>query len=166
MNLGFDEKDFTVRWMEKYDLMWRDLVPDVHRAASAMGEPSIVFIHLGSSELGQEPFAKFLSVVKHDLGRLTESYPNTIFIWSTIMPRREWMNTIVEKLRRKYNGKVSFFAKTNGLKVSYLNDVEKIAKDRILYRGKVSLEDISEVFIRSLKRSLDFAIKELKIKSL
>ncbi|XP_040211957.1 nuclear factor 7, ovary-like isoform X5 [Rana temporaria] len=165
MNLGLDQKDFNVRWMEKYDLMWGDLVPDVHRAASSMGEPSIVFIHLGSSELGQEPFAKFLTVVKQDLTRLTESYPNTVFIWSTILPRREWMNTILEKLRRKYNGKVGFFAKTNGIKVSYLHDVEKIMKDRILYRGKVTLEDISEVFIRSLKRSLEIAMSDPKFTS-
>ncbi|KAM5151690.1 uncharacterized protein ACMZJ9_009931 [Mantella aurantiaca] len=130
-NLGFDEKQFTVRWMGNYSLMWHELLPDLSRAASTIGDPDIVFINLGSSELGQEKYETFLSVVKRDFDRLVESYPNTTFIWSSVMPRKEWTNSYMETQRQKFNSTTSGFAKQLGFQVSYLWEFEKLLKNQL-----------------------------------
>ncbi|KAM5152274.1 uncharacterized protein ACMZJ9_010476 [Mantella aurantiaca] len=148
--------------MDKYSLMWRELLPDLSRAASTIGEPDIVFIHLGSGDLGQEKYMKFVSVVKRDLGRLAESYPNTTFIWSSVMPRKEWVNGYMETQRKKFNSIVSGFAKKIGFQVTYLWEVEKMSIDHLRYKGSYALEEVCNVFNRGLKKALDTAINKVK----
>ncbi|KAM5152692.1 uncharacterized protein ACMZJ9_010812 [Mantella aurantiaca] len=161
-NLGLDEKQYTVRWMDKYSLKWHELLTDLSQAASTMGDPDIVFIHLGSSDLGQEKYMKFVSVVKRDLDRLVESYPNTTFIWSSIMPRKGWMKGYMETQRKKFNYTVSGFAKQLGFQVTWLWEVEAMLKDHLQYKSSYALEEVCNVFNRCLKKALETAINKMK----
>ncbi|KAM5153064.1 nuclear factor 7, brain-like [Mantella aurantiaca] len=161
LNLGFDEKRFIIRWMDNYSLMWRELLPDLSRAASTIGEPDIVFINLGSSDLGQEKYETFLSVVKRDLDQLVESYPNTTFIWSSIMPR-QWVKGYVESQLNKFNSTVSGFAEQLGFQVTWFWEVEKMLKDHLRYKGSYALEELCNAFNRGLKKALETAINKRK----
>lgn len=166
-NLGLLDDQFTVRWMEKSFMLWRDLVPDLERAATILGDPSIVFIHLGSGDLADKKFMVFTSGVKRDLGHLTKSYPNTTFIWSAVIPKKEWLNTYMERKRNKFNVQVSKFANKIGIHVASFNEVIELSKE--LYQqtengGKQDLHNICNVFIRNLKDSLEVTMDKKKIK--
>ncbi|XP_040211964.1 nuclear factor 7, ovary-like isoform X12 [Rana temporaria] len=158
-NLGLDQKLFSVRWIDGYTLQWSHVFPELRRAASHYGKPSIVFIHLGSSELGKDHLFKFISNVKKDFPRLTKLHPNTHFIWSNVLPRKEWQNHI-EGQRNMFNEKVSSHAASCGFQVAELSEVVELCKDSYQLKNKSSdMVKICDAFIKHLKDALETALK-------
>ncbi|XP_077303329.1 nuclear factor 7, brain-like isoform X14 [Lithobates pipiens] len=161
-NLGLDKRRFTVRWMGKSNLLWENFIPELKESASTLGTPSIVFIHIGSSDLGNKPYQMLKSHVKSDLSHLTKSYPNTAFIWSPILPRRHWMHNNMEDFRKEFNSEVSIFAEECGFQVASLSLVEEMTLEN--YRRKFdsnsySSDYICEVLNTYIKRAVEKEIK-------
>lgn len=163
-NLGLDAEQFTVRWMGKSMLLWKQLMPKIRESVATLGAPSIVFINMGSSDLGTSyaNFQLFRHHVKTDLSRLSMSYPDTAFIWSAIMPRKEWLNTDLEERRQVFNSEVSICATKCGFQVASLPLVEKMAAENYYVNASYSWYYIYGVFNTCIKEAVEKEIKKIQ----
>lgn len=150
--------------MGKSSLLWENLIPELKESVSTLGTPSVVFIHVGSSDLGNKPYQKLKSHVKSDLSLLSKSYPNTAFIWSPILPRSHWIHNNMEDYRKEFNSDISICAEECGFQVASLSLVEEMTLEnyrRKFDRDSYSLDYICEVLNTYIKRAVE---KEIKMK--
>ncbi|XP_040211962.1 nuclear factor 7, ovary-like isoform X10 [Rana temporaria] len=123
-NLGFEPENVVIHWMGKSGMQWSELLPALREKFAELGAPDVLVIHLGGSDLGHMNNNLVFSV-KQILSTLIRSYPNTKFIWSSILPRKEWLMTPKEFNRKKLSKALSGVVKAARFKVIWHNDIEK-----------------------------------------
>ncbi|XP_040211954.1 nuclear factor 7, ovary-like isoform X2 [Rana temporaria] len=146
MNLGFEEKFFTVRWFSQTTMEWLHLWPEMSQLTKRLGVPRVVFIHLGSKELPVRNVGKLINFVRSDFRRLTEVYPDTAFIWSPLPSRMSWHGTPTEEKRRMFNKLVKRCAAQCGVRVADLSQLEVMSQYKeSVDDGTNRKEDANEV---------------------
>lgn len=146
------------------NLLWEDFIPKLKTSVSALGTPSIVFIHIGSSDLGKKKdHEKLKSHVISDLSQIAKTYLNTAFIWSGILPRKQWLSSGLEDIRKELNVDVSIRAREFGFRVSSLRLVEEMTLEKFRKKtGSYSWDYIYGVFNTYVKEAVAKEIKKIK----
>ncbi len=69
--------------------------------------PSVVVILLGSNDLVNNPIKDLIAQVTSDIKSLVDSLPQTVFIWSELLPRLYWHgasnSAAIERSRKRLN---------------------------------------------------------------
>ena len=90
-----------MRWFQfKSMIQWISL----HRT------PKVIVIHLGGNDVIRTKFQKMRRIMKRDFKRLFALFPNTLILWSEILPRLEWKYSrpnsnikATDKKRKRFN---------------------------------------------------------------
>ncbi|XP_040190111.1 uncharacterized protein LOC120921660 [Rana temporaria] len=89
-NLGCDPSQIKVSWGGIRGMRWRALKPFLGEAADHCPTPFGIIIHLGGNDVGRKSNLGLISWIKEDLRWLSEYYPDTILIFSSIVLRPCW----------------------------------------------------------------------------
>ena len=80
--------------------------------------PKFIVIHIGGNDIGASKVEHLRNDVKHVLTWVARNLPNTLIIWSQILPRINWRYSenfdAMERCRYRINNYVAFFVIRNG----------------------------------------------------
>ncbi|XP_040211959.1 nuclear factor 7, ovary-like isoform X7 [Rana temporaria] len=128
-NLGFEPENAIIRWMGKSGMQWKGLLPSLNRRFTELGAPDVIIIHLGGSDLGHTNNQKIVLSAKFSMSILVRRCPNTTFIWSSILPRKEWLMTPKDFHRKKLSMSLADVFEASRFKVIWHNDIEEKFED-------------------------------------
>ncbi|XP_041420555.1 uncharacterized protein LOC121394237 [Xenopus laevis] len=142
-NLGI--KDVRIVWMGIRGLKWPDLLPIILQMKSCWGFPAIILIHLAGNDIGKGRNIDLIRNIKRDLAQIRFIFPNTVIMWSEVVPRLVWLQDAgfhpLERCRKKRNFAISKFSKTVNILVYRHYELEQGFEG--LYRAdRVHLSDI------------------------
>ncbi|KAJ7320497.1 hypothetical protein JRQ81_020008, partial [Phrynocephalus forsythii] len=126
---------------------------------AALGRPpDVMLVHLGGNDITSQMGKSLAQDIVWDLERWKVAFPETILVWSTIVPRQQWRACcdpqIINRSRRGVNRDVcKAMVQRLGIVVGHPRICAARAE---LYRGDgVHLSDQGmELFLSDLKRGL------------
>lgn len=89
-NLGISRYGFNVLWQGKGGMKWCQLFPHIKLIARSNFPPRIIIIHCGGNSIGQTTLRKLRDEIKSTLYDIKEMFPDTLLVWSQILPRSRW----------------------------------------------------------------------------
>ena len=99
-------------------LQWHQLYFHLSRLLQVWPPPSILVLHLGGNDLGNLRTVDLLGFIKRDLARFHAISPNTVIIFSEIVPRLAWLSSdmrrVMERMRKRVNRAMEKFMPTIG----------------------------------------------------
>ncbi|KAM6468940.1 matrix-remodeling-associated protein 7 isoform 1-T1 [Liasis olivaceus] len=90
LQLGISTSRADVYWHGIQTMMWKQLMPLLHEIYHLRSPPSLIIIHLGEDDLLPQNNISLIISMKNDLGILKRAFPDTVIVWSSLLPRRIW----------------------------------------------------------------------------
>jgi lysophospholipase L1-like esterase len=124
-NLQLLRHNASVFWQGKGGMKWNQVYPQVQTLLKIEGPPDYLMIHCGGNDIGQGVKCVVLrNQIKKGISKLLDLLPNTIIIWSQILPRLHWRGELdhaaVDRARLRLNSCIAtFILKFGGKYVSY-----------------------------------------------
>ena len=108
-----------VQWQGQRGMKWNHLLPKVKSMLAVTAPPSMLFVHLGGNDLSSIPLRKLTEIAKYDLTALAGMCPQTVLVWSDVLPRIHYRgahaDNKMEKTRKTFNSSMrAFIKKENG----------------------------------------------------
>ena len=153
-----ENKGFTIEWKGISGLTWPRLHPVINKMRRKAPDPVIMVIHCGGNSIGGKLNLKKLQTnMKGTLANLHRSMPNTLIVWSEIIPRLYWRNMIstiaAEKCRKRVNSSLSefVFSELNGAYIKYPD----ITSESKMFTDGVHLTPLgNSIFTHSIQAAL------------
>nr|XP_034311277.1 uncharacterized protein LOC117680502 [Crassostrea gigas] len=159
LNLGLNH--FTINWNGRRGMVWEYLYTTVSSMLIANKQPTILIIHCGGNNIGdpQNTLKGIQKFMKLTLSQMADLLPNTLIVWSHILPRSNWRQSLStiegENSRRRINSAIATFVlkKLNGASIKY-KDIQ-ITQKRLFRLDGVHLSDLgNNIYINSLKNAI------------
>nr|XP_034337095.1 uncharacterized protein LOC117692654 [Crassostrea gigas] len=159
LNLGLNH--FTINWNGRRGMVWEYLYTTVSSMLIANKQPTILIIHCGGNNIGdpQNTLKGIQKFMKLTLSQIADLLPNTLIVWSHILPRSNWRQSLStiegENSRRRINSAIATFVlkKLNGASIKY-PDIH-ITQKRLFRLDGVHLSDLgNNIYINSLKNAI------------
>ncbi|XP_033759311.1 uncharacterized protein LOC117341555, partial [Pecten maximus] len=155
--LGLSRYHASVWWQGKGGLRWRELEPFIRHLLTVEDIPQILVIHCGGNDIGQCVSCGLRHAIVKTLHKLMQLLPDTIFVWSQILPRLEWRNEIVheavERVRPRVNSKVASYL--TGLGGKYITYPELQDCNPEFFVDKVHLSNLgNDIFLYHVQQDL------------
>ncbi|XP_034339178.1 uncharacterized protein [Magallana gigas] len=159
LNLGLNH--FTINWNGRRGMVWEYLYTTVSSMLIANKQPTILIIHCGGNNIGdpQNTLKGIQKFMKLTLSQIADLLPNTLIVWSHILPRSNWRQSLStiegENSRRRINSAIATFVlkKLNGASIKY-TDIQ-ITQKRLFRLDGVHLSDLgNNIYINSLKNAI------------
>ncbi|XP_039183958.1 uncharacterized protein LOC120301171 [Crotalus tigris] len=90
LQLGISTSRAHVFWRGIPSMRWNQLMPLLHEIYHLRSPPSVIIIHLGEDDLYNSNNTSFIISVRNDLGILKRAFPDTVIVWSSLLPRYSW----------------------------------------------------------------------------
>lgn len=120
--LDLDPNLFSIFWHGKKGMVWGELLAELGTMAYSYPLPDILIIHLGGNDIGSQNTLNLIFQIKHYLRFIKALYPNSVVIFSEIIPRLKGLRSDVfrpfEKIWKRINRVVEKFISL-GYGVSY-----------------------------------------------
>lgn len=126
--------------------------------------PYMLVIHCGGNDIGQIlKSVELRATIKRILDKLVVLLPNTILVWSQILPRLHWRGEIdhqaLEKVRVRINSHIATYLTKIGGK--YIRYPELDIEDPTLYKDAVHLNHLGkDLFINRLQQGLQSFLED------
>ncbi|XP_065929707.1 uncharacterized protein [Magallana gigas] len=159
LNLGLNH--FTINWNGRRGMVWEYLYTTVSSMLIANKQPTILIIHCGGNNIGdpQNTLKGIQKFMKLTLSQIADLLPNTLIVWSHILPRSNWRQSLStiegENSRRRINSAIATFVlkKLNGASIKY-TDIQ-ITQKKLFRLDGVHLSDLgNNIYINSLKNAI------------
>mgnify|MGYP002634365876 CR=1 FL=1 len=129
-NLGFDKKGYNIIWLGLSGMKWFNVDRTIDATFSWRGVPSILIIHCGGNDLVNCCNGELLFHMRSTFHFFKCTMPNTLIIWSFILPRLSWRGALnndkIEKSRRRINREVRYYiSKIGGKTIKHLDFEDK-----------------------------------------
>ncbi|XP_040181424.1 uncharacterized protein LOC120915190 [Rana temporaria] len=106
-NLGLDPSIFKVNWYGRRGMVWDDLVFELGRLYAVFPPPDILVLHLGGNDIGKVKTYELVNKMKDSFQFLKMVSPHTVLVFSEIVPRLRWLESLIfkplEKVRKRIN---------------------------------------------------------------
>lgn len=106
-NLGLDPSSFRIHWYGRRGMLWEDLVFELGRLYALYTSPDIIVIHLGGNDIGKVKTLDLISSMQDTFRFLRINSPNTVLVFSEIIPRLCWSNSLVFKSLNKVRKRIN-----------------------------------------------------------
>ncbi|OCT60818.1 hypothetical protein XELAEV_18046840mg [Xenopus laevis] len=162
---NLDSKDVRIVWMGIRGLKWPDFLPIILQMKARWGFPAIILIHLSGNDIGKGRNIDLIRNIKRDLAQIKCIFPNTVIIWSEVMPGLVWLQDAgfhpLERCRKKLNFAIAKFSKTVNILVYRHCELEQGYEG--LYRSdRVLLSDIGfDILNMGFQNAIDRALHVL-----
>ncbi|OCT68288.1 hypothetical protein XELAEV_18039587mg, partial [Xenopus laevis] len=159
-NLGI--KDVRIVWKGIQGLKWPDLLPIIFQMKARWGFPATILIHLSGNDIGKGRNIYLIRNIKRDLAQIKFIFPNTVIIWSEVVPRLVWLQDAgfhpLKRCRKTRNFTISKFSKTVNILVYRQYELEQgyeglYCSDR-LHLSKISFDILNMGFQNAIERAL------------
>ena len=88
-NLYLDPQRWCIRWLGKGSMTWQDLRSKI-QWIGLHATPKIILIHLGGNDVVFTKMQKMKRIMQRDFNHLFRLFPQTLIVWSEILPRLKW----------------------------------------------------------------------------
>lgn len=142
-------------------MVWEYLYTTVSSMLIANKQPTILIIHCGGNNIGdpQNTLKGIQKFMKLTLSQIADLLPNTLIVWSHILPRSNWRQSLStiegENSRRRINSAIATFVlkKLNGASIKYPDN--QLTQKRLFRLDGVHLSDLgNNIYINSLKNAI------------
>lgn len=116
-DLSLNRWGVTIYWGGHSGLRWESLETLITDGLRAELPPSLIIIHCGGNNIGTATLGSMTHMMKASLDKFMELAPNTLFIFSQILPRTSWRHSTVvlaEKTRKHLNRTAANFVIRKG----------------------------------------------------
>lgn len=151
------EKLARVFWQGRSGMRWCQVLSMVKHLLKYEDPPHLLVIHCGGNDLGSQNGVSLKFRIRDDLIKIAGLLPNTLIVWSQILPRLQWRDErdhrAIERARKRLNNYVATFCLQRGW--AYLR-YPQIKETSAFFRDdKVHLSDQgNQVFINNLRSGL------------
>ena len=157
-NLGLERHGCSVTWIGHPGLVMDQAVNIVHAMLGWSRPPAYLVIHCGGNDIGTLNCYDLRHYIKDILSYIMHLLPDTIIVWSSILPRFSYRfcpDTVeMEKVRSRVNRSVIRFVVRNGGRAIKYPDFQD--KHPGLYCDDVHLSYIgNDLFINSLQGAFE-----------
>lgn len=122
-NLCLEKYKLTVKWHGKRGMVWSDLQCQLQWISIQSRCPRMIIIHLAGNDIVHTKRGKMTRMMVRDFKFLFTTFPDTLIIWSEILPRLKWKfakpdstDTALGNKRKRFNllGKQAVRGNLNG----------------------------------------------------
>lgn len=114
-NLGLERLNAEIVWITKRGMKWAEFDAMFESELRHRPVPNFLLIHLGANDLVTGKSKELIENIKCSFLRIKVLSPSTNLIWSEMLSRRYWHETlkpvIVEKARKRVNCAIRSFMK-------------------------------------------------------
>ena len=104
---------FSICWHGKRGMVWSELLSELGSMSYSHHLPNILIIHLGGNDIGKQNTLNLIFQIKHVIRFIKAMYPDSVIVFSEIIPRLKWLKSEVfrpfEKIRKRINRMVEKF---------------------------------------------------------
>ena len=168
--LGLQIKCYTLHWLGKRGMQWKELIPTFDEYLLTRPRPQILLIQLGSNDLAILKSKELIELIRLDVLRLQALFPELILIWSEILPRCYWHfadnQVLLENTRKRTNTAVKGIFKSAIGKGFIIRNPNILSKEISLYRyDGVHLSNVgNDVYLNNIKGPLEaFDLSDTRI---
>ncbi|XP_077140620.1 uncharacterized protein LOC143805314 isoform X3 [Ranitomeya variabilis] len=162
LNLSMSADLVRIFWFGIREQKWNSLMDQVTLIYSKFPSPDVIIIHLGGNDIGKLATVGLLFLMKQNFLELRIMFPNTILIFSEIVPRLLWLKSedlkFCEKIRKRLNRSMSkFMPSIGGLSFRHV-DLEG-GVPGLFQNDWVHLSEIgTDIFNLNLKAMVELAL--------
>lgn len=125
--MSLEHLNIDVTWSGSGGLKWEQLDQHIASLLNRHNEiiPQVLIVHCGGNSIGIQSLKKLQIAMKSLLASIHRKLPNTLLVWSNILPRKYWRYMIsseaAEKSRKRINNSIGCFVvqKLNGALIRY-----------------------------------------------
>ena len=119
--------------------------------------PSIVIIHLAGNDIGRVKIGHLRNDIKSIISWIQHEMPNTLLVWSQILPRNAWRYSesrkAMEKCRYRLNNSIATFVLNQG--GAYIRYPEILSDKNLLSTDGVHLTTLgTNILLNTLRGGL------------
>ena len=100
----------NVTWHGQRGMEWQQLLPKMQHLLRSAPAPTWICLHLGGNDLASIPLRPLTAMAVQDVRTLHKILPNTLIIWSDVLPRMHYRgaqsDAKVEKARKTFNSAI------------------------------------------------------------
>ncbi|KAJ8304431.1 hypothetical protein KUTeg_018014 [Tegillarca granosa] len=158
-HLRLEQQGVHINWMGKRGMKWHNVLTTVSKNIRNFPVPRILILHVGGNDLIDYTTSMLCAKIEYDISILAQWLPNTIIIWSDILPRLYWRGSLnikaIEKKRKRVNRSGRRSAFLVGGRVIHHQDITYDCPS--LFRAdKVHLTDVGNaLFLNNLQNELE-----------
>lgn len=158
INLNLHKMGVNILWQGRGGLKLDNLKHHIRLLMTLDALPSYIVVHVGGNDLGDTRFGFLVYRVKRFLSWLSLKLPNTMLIWSQILPRTHWRFSsnvkAMERLRKRLNSTIGAYMKKHGGAYIRYPDIKN--SSRFLLPDGVHLSSLgNEIFLNNLQCGLE-----------
>jgi len=141
-------------------MKWSQLRQDIQYMAMYNSAPKVLFIHVGSNDIGSVKCSVLRQSFKSDILAIHELFPSTILCISAMLPRRDWSRSSIpadkiEKKRKLLNRFLRRQALHFGGRFVAHEEIKSDTKG-FYYEDDIHMSDVgNDLFIMALRDTLE-----------
>lgn len=109
-NLNLECLNLKIHWHGQRGMVWENLSTQLQWISLHAQAPRLIIIHLAGNDVVGNLMQKMKRIMGRDFKFLFQNFPDTIIVWSDILPRLRWKFagqdsslTALNKKRRRFN---------------------------------------------------------------
>lgn len=148
-------------------MIWKHVIPKVQSLLNFENPPSYLIIHCGGNDIGQDVKSVVVrNNIKKDLLKLHQLLPETVIVWSQVLPRVQWRGELdhfaLERARERLNNCIATFILKLGGK--YIRYPELKKANPQLFKDSVHLNFLgNSFFLHRIQQSMQHFISDPNI---
>ena len=164
INLALERYGFKCYWSGKSGLRTEGVLQLLLETARVNPMPKYIVLHFGGNDIGLVSLGLLRHQIKDTLKRIQICFPDVILIWSDILPRSSWRESInvkaMDQARRRLNRDMCYFLTALGHKVMKHTDFH-YNESTLLHVDGVHLSFIgNDIFLNSVQGALETFITQ------
>jgi lysophospholipase L1-like esterase len=97
----------NITWHGQRRMRWQHFLPKMQNMLQTAATPTWICLHLGGNDLASIPLSALTAMALQDIRTLAIMAPNTVLIWSDVLPILHYMGAIsdvkMKKARKTFN---------------------------------------------------------------
>lgn len=162
VNLGLDRLGVSVWWQGLSGMSIKRLKQQIKTMMRFEDPPEFLILHIAGNDIGNTMVGYLRNELKQILRWVAQMLPNTVLVWSQILPRIEWRyskNTeAMGKSRYRINNSIaSFVLRMGGCYIRY-PDIRP--NNKFIASDRVHLTNFgNEVFLNTIQGSIEHFLR-------
>lgn len=157
VHLGIERLGGSILWDFKPGMRIEHIMDTITHLLTYNPPPGILVIHCGGNNVGQTQLHTINLTCKDLMNKLLIKLPRTLFVWSAILPRREWRGEVahahLEKCRLRINSCIGALLIKKGC--AYIRYPEIMESNVGFYKDSVHLSPLGyDIMLNTLQGGL------------
>ena len=161
INLGLQQQNVSIWWQGRSGMVVGQLKQQIKKMLTFEDPPSVLVIHLAGNDIGRFKIGHLRNEIKSIMTWLQQELPNTLLVWSQILPRNNWRYSespkAMEKCRYRLNNSIATFVLNLG--GGYIRYPEILSDKNLIGSDGVHLTTLgTNILLNTLRGGLDHFI--------